>query len=544
MIRGTSRQAFVSACAMARRTPRSGTTSRGAPPGAGARGTAGGPGAAGPAAAASAAAGRAAAASGAAARSTSSRRMRPWGPLPSTSSRATPSSRARRRVAGAASGGPEARAAPGAAGTRAPAGGTAAAGGAAGRARAEPGRPLPAAAVGSSTTSGAPTSTLSPSAAHSRVTTPVAGDGRTTIALSVWTSTRSWCSLTWSPTATRQATTSAVAIPSPTSGSRNSTGATSGLQRRADARQHAVDRRDVEVLDRAGRVGGVGCRDAPDRRPERPERLLLDRRDELRPEPGAERGLVDDERPPGVRHRRAQGVHVERHEAAQVEHADGEALGRRALRRLLGDHDGGAVGDDRQVVALADDPRPARGDGEVLLGHLVLDQAVATQRLAEQDRVRVADGVGEHALGVACGGGHEHLEPGRPDVLRLVGIGVQFRGAHVAAERRADDHRHPEAALRAEPHPGHLAFDLVEGLAAEAQELQLGDGHEAAAGQADRRPDDGRLRERHVYDPVRAEARLQAVRGAEDAAVDADVLAEQDDALVALELGGQRRPDR
>ena len=52
--------------------------------------------------------------------------------------------------------------------------------------------------------------------------TPSAGHGMTTVALSVWISTRSWCSLTWSPSATCQAMISAVAMPSPTSGRRNS----------------------------------------------------------------------------------------------------------------------------------------------------------------------------------------------------------------------------------------------------------------------------------------------------------------------------------
>ena len=125
--------------------------------------------------------------------------------------------------------------------------------------------------------------------------------------------------------------------------------------------------------------------------------------------------------------------------------------------------------------------------------------------------------------------GMRTFSPGAPTYLRLVRVGVQLGRADVAAERRADDHRHAEAALGAEAHPGDLTLDLVERLAAEPEELELGHRHEPAAGQPDRRADDDRLRERHVDDAVVAEAGLQPVGGAEDAAVDADVLAEQDD---------------
>ena len=85
MIRGTSSHAFVSPWAIARRTPRSGTTCAGDGRRRDQR-SAQRPG------------------DGRAARSTSSRTIRPCGPLPATAARSTPSSRASRRVAGAASG--------------------------------------------------------------------------------------------------------------------------------------------------------------------------------------------------------------------------------------------------------------------------------------------------------------------------------------------------------------------------------------------------------------------------------------------------------
>ena len=184
---------------------------------------------------------------------------------------------------------------------------------------------------------------------------------------------------------------------------------------------------------------------------------------------------MQDDRAPAGGDRLAQRVDVERHQAAQVEHADRVALLGGALGGALGDDHRGAVGDDDEVGPLAHDARLAQRDRVVLLGDLVLDQPVAAQRLAEEHRIGIADRLGQHPLGVARGRGHDDLQARRVGVLGLVGVGVQLGGAHVAAPRRADDHRHRVGALRAEGVARDLALDLVEGLAAEAQELQLGD---------------------------------------------------------------------
>ena len=69
---------------------------------------------------------------------------------------------------------------------------------------------------------GTPTLTVSPSSASSRATVPSHGDGSSTTALAVSTSTMIWPSSTWSPGLTCQATMSASVRPSPASGSLNS----------------------------------------------------------------------------------------------------------------------------------------------------------------------------------------------------------------------------------------------------------------------------------------------------------------------------------
>jgi hypothetical protein len=68
---------------------------------------------------------------------------------------------------------------------------------------------------------GVPTSTVSPSATSSRVTTPANGDGRSTRDFAVSISTMVWLIATVSPTATCQAAISASVRPSPASGRRN-----------------------------------------------------------------------------------------------------------------------------------------------------------------------------------------------------------------------------------------------------------------------------------------------------------------------------------
>ena len=67
---------------------------------------------------------------------------------------------------------------------------------------------------------GPPTANISPGSPRRSTTLPETGEVISTVALSVITSTSGWSSSTRSPTATCQATISASAVPSPTSGRR------------------------------------------------------------------------------------------------------------------------------------------------------------------------------------------------------------------------------------------------------------------------------------------------------------------------------------
>src|SRR6266545_2784727 len=114
--------------------------------------------------------------------------------------------------------------------------------------------------------------------------------------------------------------------------------------------------------------------------------------------------------------------------------------------------------------------------------------------------------------------------------------------AEAAAGRAADHDRHRGAGA-----PALLGGDrdeLIPRTGDEVRELHLRHrphAHDRGAGAA---ADDRRLRERRVDHPPRAEFLLEAERHLERAAVDPDVLADQEDALVTAHLGAERVADR
>src|SRR5688500_4768230 len=116
---------------------------------------------------------------------------------------------------------------------------------------------------------------------------PARGDGISTVALSVITSTIGWSSVTTSPSATFHWTISPSTTPSPISGRWKSNGI-SPLQRLADRAEDAIGVGHVLVLERV-RERRVEPADAHDRRLEVLHRALLDRRDQLGREPARAR---------------------------------------------------------------------------------------------------------------------------------------------------------------------------------------------------------------------------------------------------------------
>jgi hypothetical protein len=119
---------------------------------------------------------------------------------------------------------------------------------------------------------------------------------------------------------------------------------------------------------------------------------------------------------------------------------------------------------------------------------------------------------------------------------------VERPAANAPARGAADDERQREAGA-----PVRLRGDRddrIERAADEVGELQLDDGPLALPGGADRGADETLLRDRCIEDAVVAELLPQALRDAEGAAEMADVLAEQENALVLAQRIAKRRLDR
>ena len=181
--------------------------------------------------------------------------------------------------------------------------------------------------------------------------------------------------------------------------------------------------------------------------------------------------------------------------------------------------------------------------GVVGVGHVAADGAVHLLVLEEEDRVLVADRRAEQAAGVVRGRRDDDLEARHVGEERLDRLRVVERAVDAAAVRRPDRHRHAVAVVRAVAHPRRLGHDLVERREDEVGELDLGDRPQAVDRGADRGADDHRLGQRRVDDAVVAELGPQAVGGQEHAALLADVLAQDDDRLVAAHLVGERLAD-
>src|ERR671935_394617 len=126
-----------------------------------------------------------------------------------------------------------------------------------------------------------------------RATFPAAGEGISTVVLSVWISTRGSSSATSCPSETSQRAISPSVSPSPRSGSLNSY-ATLELEQLARRVRDPLDRRHVRVLDLPVRIRDVVARDPHDRRLQVENRFLGEDGGDLRAEARGSRGLLDD----------------------------------------------------------------------------------------------------------------------------------------------------------------------------------------------------------------------------------------------------------
>src|SRR4051812_28883650 len=400
---------------------------------------------------------------------------------------------------------------------------------------------VPAGAPDGSTSkvmSGEPTSTVSPSPWCSAETTPAYGEGISTAALAVSTSTIGWLSFTSSPGWTNHLRISPSVRPSPRSGSLKSRNVGMPVlvgERAVDGVEDAVEIGEVVLFDPRRRVRRREAAHAQHRCLELVEALLRDTRRDLRGQRCEDRRLRDDDRVLGLANARDDRVPVDRGQRPQVDDLEVATFSRSSVGRLQARPHRRTVGEQRHLGTGPSDGRTpqvtGRGGRRVDIGLV----PVATLGLEEHDRVVAGDGLLDHPVGINRVGAGDDLQPGGVREVGLRRLAVVLDSADAAAVRDADRDRQLHVPGRPVVHLCDLADDLVERREDEAVELDLAHRTEAADRQADRRADDAGLCERSVDDAVLAEVFLQPVGDAEDAAEPADVLAHDEDLRVVLQ---------
>jgi hypothetical protein len=162
--------------------------------------------------------------------------------------------------------------------------------------------------------------------------------------------------------------------------------------------------------------------------------------------------------------------------------------------------------------------------------------------LEVEDRVRVLNRLDEETLGVGRGRRADDLQAGDMREARFRVLGVE-RAARKAAAG-GESHRDRDGRARPVALLGGHGDEVVPCTRDEVRELHLGDrahAHHRGAGAA---AHDRRLGKGRVDHAPRAELLLEALSHLEGAAVDAHVLADDEDALVALHLRAEPVGDR
>ena len=235
---------------------------------------------------------------------------------------------------------------------------------------------------------------------------------------------------------------------------------------------------------------------------------------------------------------RSSGRSVRRSMTSALMPSVGDQLG--GLQAVVG-HE--AVGQDRDVVAGARHLGPPERHHVVRVGHLATHRAIELLVLEEEDRVGVADAAAQQAASVVRRRGHDDLEAGHVGEEGLDRLAVVEGAVDAAAVWRSDGDGTAEGAVGAIAQARRLADDLVEGRKDEVGELDLRHRPQPVDRRPDRGPDDERLGERRIDDALAAEFAEEPVGGQEDAALPADVLAQDDHRLVASHLVGERLAD-
>src|SRR5215208_6130464 len=274
---------------------------------------------------------------------------------------------------------------------------------------------------------------------------------------------------------------------------------------------------------------------------ERVEGPILDNRRHLARHPEPPPLLLDRHGPVRLLYGLDDGVFVERSQRSQVYDLRLEAV---LCERVCGPQaqvDLPAVGYKGNVGSLAGDTGPAEGYGVVSIFDLALRPVQGTG--FEKDHgVGVPDRREHHALDVVRGHGRNDLETREVAVEALQGVRVLSRELDAAAVGAPDHERHLYLSTREVAHLGGVLDDLVRRQKREIPGHHLDYRTHAHHRHADRRACKPVFGDGHVHYPPGPVLIVEAIRYEVGAAVDADVLAHEDDALVIVELVDHRLP--
>ena len=167
-------------------------------------------------------------------------------------------------------------------------------------------------------------------------------------------------------------------------------------------------------------------------------------------------------------------------------------------------------------------------------GQLFLDPPIQPFVLEIQHGIVIADRGLDQALRVPDRRGIDDFEPGRVQERRLGILRVEWPAPHVpAAGTTHDDGRRQSGPVARR---GDVIRQHVVGTGDEVDELHLRNGPEAHVRRAGRGADDRRLGDRRVDHARFAETLGESLGDLECAAIQSDVFAEDEDAIVALHL--------
>src|SRR5215210_1613721 len=200
-----------------------------------------------------------------------------------------------------------------------------------------------------------------------------------------------------------------------------------------------------------------------------------------------------------------------------------------------------AVGYQGNVGSLAGDTGLAERYGVVSIFDLALRPVQGTG-FEEDHGVGVPDRREHHALDVVRGHGRNDLETREVAVEALQGVRVLSRELDAAAVGAPDHERHLYLSTREVAHLGGVLDDLVRRQKREIPGHHLDYRTHPHHRHADRRACKPVFGDGHVHYPPGPVLIVEAIRYEVGAAVDADILAHEDDALVIVELVDHRLP--